>query len=314
MGALALIVMAVVFTAALAVFQSVYWTWTARKERDAAEMLRRLGAGDDGGPESLFREKAKDVAADALGSLGDHLQTTIARADVSLSVAALMGRMSIFALVGVMAGVFVLGAAGILGALIGAALPYMFLRMKGNRRQYMLLEQLPDSLDLMARSMQAGLGLTDTFRLVAEEMPLPIAYEFARIFEEIRLGREYRDALTKIVARNPDIFDLRLFVSSVLLQRETGGNLIEVLNNISGTIRARFMFHGKVKAMTSEAKFTGYIIAALPVGVGTIVSIMNPGYLEPLFSDPLGWLITTYAVSSYTFGLFIMNRMSKVDV
>ncbi|MBN2798449.1 MAG: type II secretion system F family protein [Deltaproteobacteria bacterium] len=314
MGALSLIVMAVVFTAALAVFQSMYWGWVSKRDQDAQEMVRRLGMGDDDSPESLFREKAKDAAADALGGIGAHLQRTIARADVSMSVANLVGRMASFGLVGLVGGAFFLGVGGFAVAVVASLIPYFLLKSKGNKRQAALLQQLPDALDLMARSMQAGLGLTDTFRLVAEEMPLPIAYEFARIFEEIRLGREYRDALTKLVDRNPDIFDLRLFVSSVLLQRETGGNLIEVLNNISGTIRARFMFQGKVKAMTSEAKFTGYIIALLPVGVATFVSLANPAYLEPLVAEPLGWMILGYAISSYSLGLFIMNRMAQVEV
>jgi tight adherence protein B len=118
-----------------------------------------------------------------------------------------------------------------------AYLPWIIIKRQATKRANSLVAQLPDSLELMSRSLQAGLGLNDAFRLVAEEMPMPIAAEFGRVFEEVRFGRDYRESFQNMLDRNPDVFDLRLMVSSVLLQRETGGNLIEILENIAETIR-----------------------------------------------------------------------------
>jgi tight adherence protein B len=166
----------------------------------------------------------------------------------------------------------------------------------------------------MARSLQAGLGLNEAFRTCAEEMPLPVAGEFGRVFEEVRFGRDYREAFNNMLKRNPTLFDLRLFVSSVLLQRETGGNLIEILDSISNTIRGRFLFQAKVKALTSEARFSAMILGGLPLCVGALISVSNPKYLTPLFTDPLGNLFLAYFFLSYCFGGFLMYNVSQVEV
>lgn len=177
-----------------------------------------------------------------------------------------------------------------------------------------MLEQLPEALDLMARSLQAGLGLSDAFKLAAEEMDMPLAGEFGRVFEEVRYGREYREAMMGMLHRNPSLFEMRIFVSSVLLQRETGGNLIEILNTISSTVRNRFVFDAKVRAMTSEAKFSAIILGGLPLMVTAMLVFTNPQYLYPLLVDPLGNLMVLGFVSLYTIGGFLMHTISKVDV
>jgi tight adherence protein B len=165
----------------------------------------------------------------------------------------------------------------------------------------------------MSRSLQAGLGFNDAMKLVADEMPRPVGSEFGRVYEEVRFGREYRDAFSKLLHRNPGIFELRLLVSSVLLQRETGGNLIEILSNIADTVRSRFVFQAKVRAMTSEAKFSAVILGGLPLGVSAMILVINPEYLQPLFTDPIGNLLLGYTVVSYAIGIFLMRDMSNVE-
>lgn len=315
-GFITVILLAVVFTGALAVGQGAYWAWQAREEQKRADLARRLGMISDGANAgTLFRERANDAAAAALGSLGAHLQELLTAADSEMTVSALLGRMAIASGFGFILGLLIGGAtAGLLFALVAPFIPYMLIKRAGAARSKKLVEQLPDALDLIARSLQAGVGINDAFRMVAEEMPMPVAGEFGRIFEEIRFGREFRTATEMIIARNPGIFDLRLFVSSVLLARETGGNLIEVLDNISRTIRDRFLFEAKVKAMTSEARFSAVILGGLPLCVGTLVGLSNPAYLRPLIDDPLGNAFLGYSFCSYTFGMFVMNRMSTVEV
>lgn len=307
-------IMAVVFTVVLAVFQSVYWAYAARQEREVMERLRRLNVLGQQDEDGLLRERAKDAAAAALGSLGQHFQDTIEAADQQTTVGALIGRMALAALITLVVTFYFAGIYAVFIAVIGAFFPYFYLRYLAGKRASKLVEQLPEALDLMARSLQAGLGLNEAFRTCAEEMPLPVAGEFGRVFEEVRLGREYRDALTNMCRRNPTLFDMRLFVSSVLLQRETGGNLIEILESISGTIRGRFIFQAKVKAMTSEARFSAIILGGLPIAVAIMVAYMSPSYLEPLFTDPLGQLELALFFFLYAVGGFLMYSVSQVEV
>lgn len=313
------ILLAVVFTAVLAIGQGLYWAYVGRQEQRQEDLKRRLGqsgAGmDDAEAEALFVEQESDVAANALGGFGKHIQSLIISADAEYSVSQFMARCIIAGGVGMVLGGIGTGSLlGLLALFPASLIPYILLRRGASKRTRGLVEQLPDTLELMARSLQAGMGLSDAFKMVAEEMPMPIAGEFGRVFEEVRFGRDYREAFDKMLARNPGVFDLRLFVSSVSLQRETGGNLIEILNNISGTIRARFVFEAKVRAMTSEAKFTALLLSALPIFVILILSFMNPEYLDPLWLDPLGNILIVFAFCMYGFGGWMMYEISNVDV
>lgn len=313
---LIVLTMAVVFTTAMAVGQSAYWAYIAQQERQKKELARRLGTDDEeSARQGLIRDRAADAAAQALGRIGAHLQDVLEAADNPDNVSKLLTQMLGVGIVVFLICLLVIGfAGGLVFGFIAGLIPYMLMRRAGSTRQRMLVEQLPDSLDLISRSLQAGVGLNDTFRMVAEEMPMPIAGEFGRVFEEVRFGRDFRQALELILVRNPGVFDLRLFVSSVLLARETGGNLIEILDNISNTIRDRFLFDAKVAAMTSEAKFSGLILAGLPLTVGLIVAVTNPTYLFPLIEDPLGNIFIGFSVCSYGTGLFAMNIISDVQV
>lgn len=309
----------IVFTTVLAGGQGMYWAWISRKEREQEELLRRLGSGTGASVEeqaevALFKEQASDSVAGALGAIGERLQTTIRAADSQITVSQLIIRSMMVSGAG-----FVLGAifGGGLGAIVGVALGYIpifLLQRQAHSRIQRLVEQLPDALELMARALSAGVGLSDAFRLVAEEMGMPIAAEFGRIQEEVRFGRDYREAFDRMLERNPGVFDLRIFVSSIMLQRDTGGNLIEILENIADTIRARFLFDAKVKAMTSEAKFSAMVLGSLPFMVLLVLMVMNPTYLIPLWTTTMGNVILAGCGFMYATGAFLMNDMSKVEV
>lgn len=313
-GYLAIIGLVIVFAVIMAIGQGFYWTYVSQRESERESLSKRLGTMTQEEHEALlFRERAVDAAANAMGSLGKSMQQTLREAEAGISVGNLLIRMVTIFLCAALVFVVVLGAAGVVVASLLALSPWMIYRMRASKRSKMMLEQLPEALDLMARSLQAGLGLSDAFKLAAEEMPMPLAGEFGRVFEEVRFGREYRDALMSMLLRNPSLFELRIFVSSVLLQRETGGNLIDILNTISSTVRNRFVFDAKVRAMTSEAKFSAIILGGLPLGVAGLLLLTNPQYLTPLLVDPLGNVLLLFFVMSYGIGAFLMYNLSKVE-
>ena len=312
---LVVIVLAVVFTAVLSIVQGLYWAYVAKQEREQEELIRRLsGQSGEVVDESLLLDEAEDSAASALGNLGEKMHSMIVAADAKISVTQFLAYILGGAATGMVVGGIALGFKGMLLAVPLGYAPYYLMESRGKKRGNALVSQLPDALDLMSRSLQAGLGLNDAFKLVAEEMPMPVAGEFGRVFEEVRFGRDYREAFGKMIDRNPGIFDLRLMVSSILLQRETGGNLIEILENIAGTIRARFGFQAKVRAMTAEAKFSALILGSLPMGVMAILTVSNPDYLNPLFEDRIGNFIIAIDLFMYGMGIMIMRDMIDVKV
>ncbi|MCB9777213.1 MAG: type II secretion system F family protein [Alphaproteobacteria bacterium] len=311
---LTVLVVSIVFVGAFLALSFVYWGVQARKEEEARELSRRLGqmSGDPG--DSLFRTQVKDELAQALGSTGERMEILLQQAAVNYTVSGLLTRMALFGLLGLVI-MFVLlrNAFGVIGIIV-AFVPYIVLVSQANARASKISQQLPEALDLMARGLRAGHGLSDAFRMCAEEMPQPISVEFGRVYEEHNLGRDMREALVNLTRRNPANFDMRIFVSSVLLQRDTGGNMIEILQNISKTIRDRFVFQGKVKSMTAEARFSAYILGGLPFVVAGLIMVMRPEYLEPLVDDPIGNGMLIVAACLFSTGVFVMRKVSQVEV
>lgn len=306
---------AIITAAVISIGQALYWAYMARQEREQEELLRRLTGGSaEEMQASILRQQENDATAAALGSLGAKVNLLIVASDSPLSVAGVLTRMGVLFVVGMFGGYLILGVAGLILAIPAAYMPYFYLDYTAKARANALVSQLPDALDLMGRSLQAGVGLNDAFKLVAEEMPMPVAQEFGRVFEEVRFGRDYREAFHKMLDRNPGVFDLRLMVSSVLLQRETGGNLIEILENISTMIRARFGFHAKVRAMTAEAKFSAMVLGGLPFAVIMLLVLSSPEYLRPLQEEMLGKIIVAIDCMLYGGGIMIMRDMINVKV
>ncbi len=290
--------------------QFLYWTAQSRNEKQQRELSRRLGTLVDktAGPALL-----RATGPNSKGFAG-RLEDLIRQAGSPYPVSTLYARMGMAGLFGVVVLLFLFKSALALAGLLLAYVPVLLLSSAAESRALRLTEQLPDGLDLLARSLQAGHGLSEALRGVAEEMPNPLAQEFGRVYEEHNLGRDLRECLQNLTRRNPDSFDLQIFVGSVLLQRDTGGNLVEILNSISATIRGRFTFKGKVAALTSEARFTAYILGGLPFAVGTMLLVTSPDYLRPLVDDPFGNVLLVGCVLSFSFGVFVMREISKVEV
>ena len=173
--------------------------------------------------------------------------------------------------------------------------------------------QLPDALDLIARSLRAGHALTGGMKIVADEFNDPLGPEFDQTLDEINFGPSVTQALKNLAARvdNPD---LSLFVTVVILQRETGGNLAEVMENLADIIRQRFKFRGKVRAISAEGKTTAMVLVAIPCLVAVALVFINPDYIDILLTEPLGKLFLGIAVFMMFLGILVIRRMIRIEV
>jgi tight adherence protein B len=181
------------------------------------------------------------------------------------------------------------------------------------RRSALFSDQLPDALDLVRAALQAGHGLMAAMSVVAEEFPDPVAQEFRDVTEEVRLGRPLREALDSLAERvgNPD---LALLEVGILTAQDIGGNLAEVLDKISHTIRERFKIERELKTLTAQGRMSSHVITALPFLVGGAMVVLNPAYLTPILHTKTGWYMLTYAAVSLLAGHFMIRRIIRIEV
>lgn len=304
------VIIVVVVAASLLFGQFLYWWTDARQAEASRELSRRLGTANERPVASLLR----GPEARPEKGFGAQMDDLLRQAGSPYPIEQLWVRMTGFGFVGVIVfAVIFRGPLALIGA-VAAYVPVLLLSSQAEARARRLAEQLPDALDRVSRSLQAGHGLSDAIRSVSEEIPAPLGAEFGRVSEENNLGRDLRECFQHLVRRNPSSFDLQIFVSAVLLQRDTGGNLVEILNNIAGTIRQRFVFQGKVAALTSEARFTAWILGGLPFLVAGAILFLQPTYLRPLVEDPLGKLMLAGCAVMFCLGVFLMRESAKVEV
>ena len=202
--------------------------------------------------------------------------------------------------------------APLLGILL-ALVPFAWLFHKRSRRLKVFASQLPESLELVARALRAGHSLAAGLHVVAEEMPNPIADEFNRVYEEQNLGIPIDDALKSMCERVPNL-DLRFFVTSVCIQRTTGGDLAEILDEIGYVIRERFRILGQVKALTAEGRLSGVILMALPFLLFLIMLHIKYDYVEKLWTTELGIKMSIYALVMQLFGALLIRKIVNIKV
>ncbi len=202
------------------------------------------------------------------------------------------------------------------GALGGAAaglLPFAYLIMKKTQRVNKFQRQLPEALDMLARALRAGHAFMMGMKMVGDEFPDPIGPEFDRAVGEINFGVAAPVALAHLTKRI-ECQELKFFVTSVILQRETGGNLSEVIENISRLIRKRFELQGRVRALSAEGKLSALILIALPVFIALMISVVSPNYLTPLYADPIGHAMVILAVIMIVLGIAVIIKLIKIKV
>jgi tight adherence protein B len=200
-----------------------------------------------------------------------------------------------------------------LGALLFFSLPWLWLHHKRGSRLKAFASQLPDAMELVARALRAGHSLAAGLHVVAEEMPAPISKEFGRVYEEQNLGIPLEEALKSMCDRVPNL-DLRFFVTSVAIQRQTGGDLAEILDRIGHVIRERFKILGQVKALTAEGRLSGIVLIALPIGLFMMMLWMKPDYIELLWKDPLGVKMSLGAIVLMLLGSYAIKKIVDIKV
>ncbi len=302
------------------IFQAITESRSSAQKK-MQERLRGQRRTREKSPISIIRRGAleqPDSYADVvLGKLSfmPKVQTLLDQADVDWSASKMMlnlGGLSILAAIIMMALRFSILAAFGIGVSV-LILPLFWLNIRKQRRLKKLTNQLPDVFELLSQALRAGHSLAGAIQLVYEQMPPPIATEFAQVYHEQNLGIKIEDALQAMTKR-VDSLDVRFFVTAVLIQRQTGGDLAEVLDNISGVIRERIQLAGLVRGLTAEGRLSGWVLFALPMLVFAGSMYLNPEYANVLLEDPRGRIMLMAAAGMQLMGIAMIRWIVNIKV
>jgi tight adherence protein B len=200
---------------------------------------------------------------------------------------------------------------GIAAGLVFGVLPYVYVRMARTRRFLKFEEQFPESIELLARALRAGHAFPTGLQMVAEEIPDPVGAEFKLVYDRQNFGMSLNDALKGLAERVP-ILDAKFFATAVMTQRETGGNLSEVLDNLAAVIRERFKVKRQVRVVTAHGRITGWILSALPPALALILSFVAPTHMQTMFTDPLGIQMLAVGGTMQILGTLIIRKLVNI--
>lgn len=201
----------------------------------------------------------------------------------------------------------------LVGVAVGVGLPYMAVGRMADNRMAKFLKSFPDAIDLIVRGLKSGLPAAESITLVGTEIPDPVGSEFRHVTDAVKLGQPLETALTEATTRIP-LTDFQFFVITLSVQKETGGNLTETLENLSNMLRRRQQMKMKIRAMSSEARASAYIIGALPFVIGTIIYMLNPQYVTQLFADHRGNIMLGVGLGWLLIGIAIMAKMVRFEI
>jgi tight adherence protein B len=313
-----------VFVSVVLGFEGLYLWWNARRGPEAKRMERRLRAMSAGGHglDHLPLLKNRVLSSSPLygrlllllpriGSL-DRL---LMQSGLALNVGEFVGLTLALAVIGLLGPPLVgrppwwgLAAAAALGAA-----PTLYVLRARSQRLLAIERQLPDAIDLMARALRAGHAFPTALRMVGDEMADPIGAEFGTVFDEINYGVTPQDALLNLVTRVPST-DLKYFIVAVLIQRDTGGNLAELLDNISAIVRARLKLMGHVRTLSAEGRLSAWILGLLPFVTAGVIWVVNPAFIAVLWTDPIGPNLVLGALLMMAFGVLWMRQIIRIRV
>lgn len=314
---------AIIFVLVLAIIFGAYWLFVLLPEQSAEQKVRaRLkGQRSDVLRSSLLK------ARDRLSGIGS-LDATLAKSgDMLEPLSALIARSGLKTTVGtiILAGIFIgvmtmavvaryspYFLAAVIVGIAASFLPVLFVKQAAARRLAVFEEQFPEAIDLIARALRAGHALPTALQMVSEEIPQPVGGEFRLLFDQQNFGMSLPDALRAFGERVP-LVDARFFVTAVLTQRETGGNLSEVLDKLSSVIRDRFKVKRQVRAVSAHGRITGWVLGALPPVVAGILFLVSPDHIRLLVDDPLGVEMVLAGLTLQFIGVMAIRRILRVE-
>lgn len=302
----------------------LYWFFVERIESEEQEAVRkRLKRSNKSKAsvvallkpeERLSDVEALDTALGKMGGLFGPMQRTIAQSGLNVTLGTILLGSGVLGLLtfAVVSRWLRLPLVGVGMGLLAACIPYMYVRFMRNRRMLKFEEQFPEAIDLLSRALRAGHAFTTGLSMVADEMRDPVGPEFRQLFDEQNFGRPLDQALKSFADRIPTI-DAKFFVTAVLTQREAGGNLSEVLDNLAKIIRDRFRVKRQVRVISAHGRITGWVLSALPVSLGLIFTIMDPETYRNFYNDPLGVKMIVGALTLQLVGVLIIKKIVRIE-
>lgn len=301
-----------------------YWMFILRpEEQESTDLRKRLKKGSAqrqamvellNKPERLSDLGALDRGLTRVSGLLGPLQRTVAQSGLEVTVGTVLLACAVTGLVAYALVAYVSGLplVGLLAAVVACYVPILVIRFMRNRRMLKFEEQFPEAIDLLARALRAGHALTTGLSMVAEEAPKPVGPEFKVLFDQQNYGLPLPQALKNFADRIPTL-DARFFVTAVLTQREAGGNLSEVLDNLASVIRDRFRVKRQVRVISAHGRITGWILSALPTGLALFFAASSPEKYATFYRDPFGMKMIFIALGLQVVGVFIISRIVKIE-
>jgi tight adherence protein B len=319
-----LVFLVLAFVAVVLLIEGLYLLWNATRSADARKLEQRLhvlAAGAAPSQESSILKQRMLSGVPRLQRMMlslprvRGLDQLIEQSGMRLTVTRLVAVSVCLPLVPLAAGLAlpVPLAAVAAAALALALLPLLYVMSRRTKRLARIDRQLPDALDLICRALRAGHAFSAGLQMVGEEMAEPIGGEFRITHEEVNFGVSLQQALMNMAARIPST-DVRYFVIAVLIQRDSGGNLTEVLGNLSSLIRERFKLFEKVRVLAAEGRLSAWILGTLPFGLAAVINLINPSFMQVLWTDPMGGRMIGTALTCEVLGILWMRRIIRIHV
>lgn len=314
----------VAFVAVILLVEGLYMMWNSYKGPEAKKIeqrLRALSASSDSSERAavLKNRMLSEVPAIERVLLGipriNNLDRWLVQSGLDWTVAKLLAISLLFGAAAyiMLSFVALLPFMQLATAIAASGVPFAYVQWKRSRRLRRMEQQLPDTLDLIGRAMRAGHALPSGLQMVGDEMVNPIAQEFRITHDEINFGVSMQQALTNLSERVP-ITDVRYFVVAILVQREAGGNLTEVLDNLSKLIRNRLKFHAKIKVLTTEGRMSAWVLGLLPFALAGLLNFANHDFISILWTDPAGIMITNVVLGMMAVGALWLYRLVQIRV
>jgi tight adherence protein B len=312
-----------IFVAVVLAIEGGFSVWNNTHGPEASRIARRLHSMTKHGDvqrASMIKQRVLSKTPEIQTflermKLSNSIDGWLVQSGLSWTVARFLGMIAVFSLGGLVLGSYfrfgwtiTLLAMGLM-----ALLPILHVRRARSKRLTKFEGQLPDALDMMGRALRAGHAFPTALKMVGEEMSAPLADEFRAAFDEVNFGISMQDALTSLAARVP-VTDLRFFVIAVVIQRETGGNLAELLANISTIMRDRIKLFAQVRVLSAEGKMSAWVLSMLPFGAALMIQLTNPKFLEVLYTTPVGQKMIAGALIMLVLGVLVMRRIINIRV